>query len=79
MNPRADIREKIMRLPYAERRVLLCEVARSIVFGGDAPRDGTRRPDPLDIAACLLADLEAIARPFLAARGSTASQVAEEA
>ncbi len=76
---RLTLRERAVRLPYYERRVLLCEVAQSIVFGGDAPREGTRRPDPADLAACLVADITAIVRPFLVARGSTASQVAEEA
>jgi hypothetical protein len=56
---RAEAREKIVRLPYAERRVLFIEVARSILFGGDAPREN-HRPDPADLVENLVADIYAL-------------------
>jgi hypothetical protein len=76
---RSHLRENALRLSYADRRVLLSDLAYSLVFGNDAPRSkGSRRPDPADIAENIITGMRAMSHPFGTARGSTASQVEEE-
>jgi hypothetical protein len=59
-----SLRERAVRLPYAERRVLLAELARSIKFGNDPSRGGRCRPNSADLAELLISDIRAIARLF---------------
>lgn len=76
---RLSLRERAVRLPYIQRRVLFADLARSLIFGGDAPRNGSRPPEPHDICECLIADVYAVARPSTISPASTAAQCADSA